>query len=326
IKAESISTSELTVTVFPEACQKENFDVIIPEDPVFQPDTVEVNPLIKRIGSFSADSVYIACIGIPYPIAFLQASGNTVTVNSEVEIDSAFMLADSIVNFVYPFTAVDDSGVIQITDIEDLVLALTLCGSAPPPTTATCPGEDAHVLLFFNALNILTLNNYVYEINYPVNLIVEGTQVTINSDSQYLPAIGGSPFNYKETDLVYPITITQFGQDIQLNNDADVCAFYETLDEPCTNKPAHIQFFFNEGGGVPIDCAYFINYPVNITSNGTPISIPSREDYLNELDASPTAYNDIQLVYPVSISKASNGQQVSFAVDADICQYLDNCQ
>ena len=319
-----ISLSLFFLGILFSACQKENFDIITPEDPKFQPDTVEVNPLIKRIGSFSADSVYIVCIRIPYPVAFLQASGDTITVNSEVEIDSAFMLADSIVNFIYPFTAVDDSGVIQITDIEDFLLALRLCGSAPPATA--CPGEDAHTLLFFNALNILTLNNYVYEINYPVNLIVEGTQVTITSDSQYLPAIGGSPFNYKETDLVYPITITQFGQDIQLNNDADVCAFYETLDEACTNKPAHIQFFFNEGGGAPIDCAYFINYPVNITSNGTPISIPSREDYLNELDASPTAYNDIQLVYPVSVSKASDGQQVSFATDADICQYLDNCQ
>jgi len=319
-----ISLSLLLLGILFSACQKENFDVIIPEDPVFQPDTVEVNPLIKRIGSFSADSVYIACIGIPYPIAFLQASGNTVTVNSEVEIDSAFMLADSIVNFVYPFTAVDDSGVIQITDIEDFLLALTLCGSAPPPTA--CPGEDAHVLLFFNALNILTLNNYVYEINYPVNMIVEGNPVTLNNDDQYLPAVGGSPFDLLETDLVYPITITQFGRDIQLNSDADVCAFYETLDEDCTNKPAHIQFFFNEGSGAPVNCAYFINYPLSITTNGNTILIQSRDDYLNELNASPTAYNDIDLVYPVSATKFANGQQVNVGSATDMCQYLDNCQ
>ncbi|MCI4670490.1 MAG: hypothetical protein MRZ79_20305 [Bacteroidia bacterium] len=317
-----VSLLLLSLAMLFAACQRENIDEIILQEQEYKPDTVKVNPILKRVGIFSSDSINIDCIRIPFPVDFLQASGNTVTVNSEAELDSVGMLADSIINFVYPFDAVDNTGPIQIDSLEDLLVAITTCGSAP----VSCPDQDAHVLLFFNALNILTLNNYVYEINYPVSLIVEGTSVTINSDSQYLPAIGGSPFDYKETELVYPITITQFGRDIVLKSDADVCAFYETLDEPCTNKPAHIQFFFNEGGGVPVNCAYFINYPVSITSNGNTIQIQTRDDYLNQLNASPSAYNNIDLVYPVSITKFSGGQQPSFASGSDICQYLDNCR
>jgi hypothetical protein len=232
------------------------------------------------------------------------------------------MLADSLVDFVYPFTAISNNSVFQIGEIDDLALALIACAS----TTLDCSDLDAHVLLFFNALNILTTNNYVYEINYPVTLLVEGNQVVINSDSQYLPAIGGSPFSYLETELVYPITITQFGRDIILNSDADVCQFNETLSEACVNKPPHIQFFFNEGGGTPLNCAYFISYPVEIVSNNDTLQIQTRDDYLNELNSSPNAYGDIELVYPVGATKFVDGQQLSFGADADICQYLNNCQ
>jgi hypothetical protein len=111
-----------------------------------------------------------------------------------------------------------------------------------------------------------------------------------------------------------------------LNSDDDVCDFYQTLDEACENKPAHIQFFFNEGGGVPVDCAYLINYPVDILINGNTITVETRQDYLNELNASPSAYDDIELVYPVSLVKLNDGTQVTIESEEDICQFLDNCQ
>ncbi len=319
----NISLLLLFLVILFSACQKENFDVIIVEDPEYQTDTIDVNPLIRRIATTSPNSIYLDCVSIPYPVEFLQASGNTITINSEAELDSAGMLADSIVNFVYPLDAIDDNGPLLIEDLEGLILAIQACAVVP---VAACPGQNAHVLLFFNALNILTLNKYVYEINYPVDLIVEGTQVTITNDSEYLPAVGGSPFDLLETELVYPISITQFGRDIVLNSDADVCQFSKTLDEPCENKPAHIQFFFNGGIGTRLSCAYFINYPFTITSNGNTIPITTGEDYLNELNSSPNAYFDIELVYPVTASKSTDGQQISFGTDADICQYLDNCQ
>ncbi|GAB4407804.1 MAG: hypothetical protein OHK0039_10450 [Bacteroidia bacterium] len=166
----------------------------------------------------------------------------------------------------------------------------------------------------------------MYEINYPVTLLVQGNQVVINNDSEYLPAVGGSPSNLLPTDLVYPITITQFGRDIVLNSDTDVCQFYQTLDEPCTNKPAHIQFFFNEGSGTRISCTYFIDYPVSIISDGDTLQIQTRDAYLTELNASPNAYNDIELIYPVGAAKFIDGSQLSFGSDADLCQYLNSCQ
>ncbi|MEO1438480.1 MAG: hypothetical protein AAFV80_23275 [Bacteroidota bacterium] len=300
------------------ACQKENIDEIIPEEPIIVTDTIEVNPLVKQLSASANDALVIDCISIPLPIDFLTASGDVITVYSEADLDS------TIVDFVYPFDVENTNSdtVLQIATVEELVLAITDCSTTLPE----CTDADAHVLLFFNALDILTINIYEYDVNYPVDLIVEGVQVTINSDDEYLPAVGGSPFDLLETELVYPITITQFGEDITLNNDGEVCQFYETLDEPCENKPAHIQFFFNEGGGVPVNCAYFINYPVEITSNGSTLTIAAPSDYLNELNASPTAFDDFELVYPASITNFNSGDQIVFNTDADICLYLDNCE
>ena len=314
--------SALFLSMLFVACDRYNIDEIIPEKATFQIDTVATNPLLKGLQSFGPDSLLLDCIKIPFPIDLLQASGNTITVNSEAELDAASMLPDSLVDFVYPFDAVDENGIVTIQRIEDLAIALTYCGS----TAVDCSEQDPHVLLFFNALNILTMNRYAYEINYPVTLLVQGNQVVINSDSDYLPAVGGSPFDLLETDLVYPITVTQFGRDIVLNSDNDVCQFYQTLDEPCANKPAHIQFFFNEGGGTRISCSYFIDYPVSIVSDGDTLLIQDRDAYLTELDASPNAYSDIELLYPVGATKVIDGQQLSFGSESDICQYLNSCQ
>lgn len=319
--ANKISVLTLFVAILFSACRKNNFDEIITKDPGYKIDTIDVNPLLRDLRVLTPDTLYIDCVRIPFPVELLQASGNTITINSEAELDAAIMLADSIVDFVYPFEAVSNNVVTQIEKVEDLAVALTLCASTP----VDCLDQDAHVLLFFNGLNILTLNRYVYDINYPVTLIVEGNQVVINNDDEYLPAVGGSPFNLLKTELVYPITVTQFGQNIVLNSDADVCQFYKTLDEPCGNKPSHIQFFFNEGPGTPINCTYFINYPLEVNLNGNTIQIQSRNDYLDLLNSSPFAYNGIELVYPVNVSKYIGSQQVIFGSDADICQYLDNC-
>ncbi len=308
------------------ACDRQNVEEIVPESASFQPTTVAFNPVVKNLQSFGPDSLLLDCIKIPFPVDFLQASGNTVTVSSEAELDSVSMLTDSLVNFVYPFDGYVGSNSITFQDIDDFIPALQICGSIVIDSTIDCSYLKPHVLLFFNSLNIFTLNNYPYTINYPVTLVVNGSQVVLTQDSDYLPAIGGSPSNFPPTDLVYPITITQFGRDIVLNNDNDVCEFYQTLEEPCVNKPEHIQFFFNEGPGRPINCTYFINFPVDIVSDGDTLQIATRNDYLSELNSSPNAYDDIELIYPVSATEFTNGSQLTFGSGSDICLYLNNCQ
>lgn len=263
---------------------------------------------------------------IQYPYEVVTEDGELITVQDENQ-EAALILSGEYYTVKYPFSLVDENGeVTTINNEAEFIQFILPCIIDIGDPSDPCEITDAHVLLFFNGLNILTVNKYEYDINFPVTLIVEGNQVVVNNEDEYLPAVGGSPFDVKPAEIVYPVTVTQFGRDIVLNSDDEVCQFYKTLDEPCENKPAHIQFFFNEGGGTPTNCAYYINYPLDIVLNGDTIQVQDREDYLDELNGSPTAFDEILLVYPVSMFRYNDDQQVTFGSDDDICDYLTSCQ
>lgn len=313
-----ISAISFFLVLFSSACEKTNIDTCVVD---YRPDTVDFNPLINKMQNFSADTLYISCIAIPYPIDFKQLSGNVLTVNDSADLNLALLNQDSITDFVYPIQAYRDGNLLTILNINDLVTEVVYCDT----TSVSCADLDPHVLLFFNALNIFTLNKYTYTIQYPVQIQVNGQNIVLNQDSDYLPAIGGNPMQPDSATLVYPITIHQFGQSIVLNSDQDVCNFYASLDEACQNKPAHIQFFFNEGAGTPITCTYFINYPVQATYNGNTVQFQSFSDYASLLDNDPNAYNGISLIFPVTVAKYQNNQNLTFTSDLDICNYLTTC-
>lgn len=300
------------------SCEKNNIDKIIVD---YSPDTVDFNPLLNKMQFFSPDTLYLSCLAIPYPIDFKQLSGSVITVKDSSDLIAALSNPDTITDFIYPITVYIGGSSKTMNSIQDLFTELVLCDT----TTVTCADQEAHVLLFFNALNIFTLNKYPYSINYPVQIQVNGQVATLNQDSDYLPAIGGNPMQPDSANLIYPITIVQFGQSIVLNSDQDVCNFYATLDESCGNKPGHIQFFFNEGPGSAISCTYFINFPVQATYNGSVLTFQSRQDYTTFLTSDPNAYNGLSLVFPVTAERYQNSQTLSFTSDSDICQYLTTC-
>jgi len=307
----------ILTALFFSSCEKENVDQIIVD---YSPDTVDINPLLRQMMTFN-DTIFITCVGIPYPVEFEQMSGNIITVNDSTDLYAASVNPDSIVDFVYPFQAVVNNNTVIINNIQDLVEEIVICNSVIP----SCGDFDAHVLLFYKALNIFSTTKYLFTINYPVQLVVNGQTVTLNQNSDYIPAIGGNPSRPDEAALVYPITVKQFGQTLTFNSDQDVCDFHDTFSENCTNKPEHVQFFFNEGGGTPITCAYFINYPVQVNYNGAQLNIQSFSDYTTLLNNDPNVLSGLSLVYPVSATKFQNGQQLTFSANGDICQYLDNC-
>lgn len=313
----------LSLTVL-SSCDKTSIDFIEPKVSDKNPDTVDVNPYMVALKSFNTDTLYLDCIRIPLPVDVQRASGKTLTINDSKDIVAVNKSNDPAVDFVYPVSALGKTGPIVLNNVEDIIINLQYCSGSNQ--TNDCSNTDAHVLLFFNSLNIMTLNRYEYDIIYPVSLIVEGKKVTINSDDEYLPAVGGSPFDLLEAELEYPVAVKQFGRTIVMNNDVDVCNFYKTLDEPCSNKPAHIQFFYNEGGGTPINCTYFINYPVDIDVSGTTKRINSKSDYVAILNSSSQSYQNIKLIYPLEVTKYKGSQSQIFVSDASLCDYLTNCK
>jgi hypothetical protein len=275
------------------------------------------------------DSVHVApfdCFSFVFPLDVRIVVPDTVaTIDSEDDLIQLY-LSGVEYELIYPFDVVTESGLtVTINAPIDFIDVLIDCSIIVIDTTDnSCEQTDAYVALYYNALNIFTTNNYPYDINYPTTLIVEGTSVTLNSDDDFIPAIGGNPSRFVDAEIVYPVSVTQFGRTITLNNDDEVCDFSKTLTEPCENKPAHIQYFHNTAG-VPIDCAFFVDYPLEIINTaGNTVTIANRDDYLAELDV-PGAYDAIELVYPVTGTEVQGGQTITFANGDDICNYINQC-
>lgn len=280
-------------------------------------------PLARGINGSSAHP--FDCFDFVYPLDVrIIESGTIVTINNENDLVHQSLSGED-AEFIYPLDIEDEFGVVTTINSElDFIQVFIACDIIIIDTTTTnpCNFAEAHILLFFNGLNIFSTNNYKYTFNYPITLIVEGTPVVLNSDADYIPAIG-SPSRPKSAEIQYPVSVRQFGRTIILNNDKDVCDFYNTREEPCSNKPAHIQLFHNTVG-VPLTCGFFVDFPVTLTRNGVQLTFDDRNEYLAELDT-PGAYDDLEIVYPVSVEKVNNGQKVTFNSDSDICDYLDNC-
>ena len=90
---------------------------------------------------------------------------------------------------------------------------------------------DAHVLLFFNAHNIFTVYDCPFDINYPVDVVIDGTPATLNNLDDYF-AQTGAPNSFGDVDLIYPITVTVAadGSTVVLNSDQDVCDFITSCE------------------------------------------------------------------------------------------------
>jgi len=282
----------------------------------------QYQPLFTGANGNSGDP--FDCFSFIYPIDVLIIEPDTITtVNDEDELVLLSMAGDSF-ELIYPVDIQDSTGMVTTLDSDmDLGLAFIDCWGFIDTTSVDPCDVEAHILLFFNGLNILTTNHYTYEMNYPITIEVNGTQVVLNEDDDYLPAIGGSPFSPESAVIVYPVSVTQFGQSIEMNNDQEVCDFVGTLSEPCINKPAHVQLFHNTFG-VPISCSFGVEFPMNLERNGVQITILNSDDYFAELNT-PGAYDELTLEYPVSVLKYDNGLTITFQSDTDVCDYLDNC-
>ena len=106
----------LSIAITFGSCKKENKDEIIVN---YSPETVDVNPIIKRMQSFSADTLHIGYVAIPYPVEFKQ-SVKKLTVNDSTKLNAMYNIADSVVDFVYPFKAIVKSNSTTIRNVEVL--------------------------------------------------------------------------------------------------------------------------------------------------------------------------------------------------------------
>ena len=184
----------------------------------------------------------------------MTANGYVVGIDSNIPSDTAFVQANS--DFIYPITLIYNDGSTEvINNFSEYSNALLYMTRDHYPiefqydiqVTSTLSGEIItvhNISELYNALNYfytIDWSDYVhfqlphtsefincFTINYPVTLVyTDGSTLTVSNDAEYDQNLNlaGNPDEFAY-DFVYPISITQNGTVITLNNLQDFNAVY----------------------------------------------------------------------------------------------------
>ncbi len=155
----------LFVALFFTACQKENIDEIIPEDPAFQPEIVEVNTLVKALRITSDNELALNCVSLNYPLDVALESGDRKTISSKEDYEALIggQSADQVVDFVFPLSlTLADGSTSEVASSKSLGVEFASCIPTSGWESLNATGETLPAFLFENSC--------CFDLVYPVNL------------------------------------------------------------------------------------------------------------------------------------------------------------
>lgn len=183
---------------FLSSCEKENIDVVTLEEPDYEPENLKSNSLLKQVKTDNtAGAVEMNCVTLQYPFKLELKSGNTTIINSKA--DWALVLDESAkdkpVDFVFPLDILNASGN-QVRINSNLELGKDFASCIPQKgwTAAMSANQTVPACLYgglfcFDIVYPISLtdeNGKVSNVNSEVALIDLFTQ-TQNSLSFILP-------------------------------------------------------------------------------------------------------------------------------------------
>ncbi len=251
------------------------------------------------------------CLEIVYPVSLVDGNDQPYTANNETELIDLIVSIDTLY-FALPLTVIDLSGdQVEINDVATFFELAFDCELIDPPVVAGG--------IQFNGF---ACNRLAFPFNVQTG---NGDIIIVDDENEY----AGLVLNGTEIELLFPFSlIDQNDNIIPINNLDDLIDAYnvcgiEIVVEPADicETPAHALLYFNTS---LIDCRYSINFPQQLAAGGQVFTINAFVEYFGVYNA--YNLNEIDLVYPVSITLLSDGSTVTFNNDQDICTFIDNCQ
>jgi len=258
------------------------------------------------------------CFDLVYPVALEDLDGNTYTADDEADLIDLIATVDDLF-FTLPITVTDAEGdelTIESYDgFSNLVESCDGVGVNPPVVV-----DGGIEVVGFGC----------WELQYPFTLqLSDGTTVDINDEDEYITTILNAD---DEFQVIYPFTLKSLLNDdeIDVTSDDDfiaalvACGIDIVIDTTTLcETPGNVLLFINRGGAAQSPCRFNVNYPVDVVAGGTTFTLNDDIDYWDVYNN--FSLNDIEVVYPVTVTVNASGEILEFASDDELCAYIENC-
>lgn len=299
----------LCIGLLMTACEKENFDEIVPTgEPVFQPDSVAVNSLLKVAKSGNtAEGVELACITINFPFELLLDSGVTITINSQAEFEAAIFAEgpNQVVDFVFPLTITDDAGEVLLIE-DNLALGNAFISCIPQEGWEESSASDATIPVFL-------FDDTCFDIIYPVDVEDDaGNTYLVTNEAELID------LSAENEVLFFSLPLTVIDKDSMELTIETVSMFFDlvfTCDG--VSPPVVGENFVITGFG----CNKLLYPATLLTSEGELITVNNEDEYVNLILSGVS----VELQFPFSLLNLITGETMTINDELDLIAALQAC-
>lgn len=293
------------------ACEKDNMDEIVIDEPDYQPEVNETNPLFLAMSTNNPEGLELGCLSILYPFDMALESGSTLTINSESEFMAAIdtTAVDPAVDFTYPLDILYSEGeTAQVNSIEELGLSFVAC----VPVDGWDYGNTAG-----NLIPAFSFTDLCFDLVYPVALEdLDGNAYTAENESALIDLSA----TVEDLYFTLPITILNVdGSEIEIESYDGFFNLVESCDGVGVNPPVVIDGQIEVTG---FGC-WELQYPFTLDlGDGTTVEINTESEYATTI---LNADNEFQVIYPFTLKSLLNDDEIEVANDDDFIAALEAC-
>ena len=298
----------LSLLIAFSSCKKEEIHEM--EDTVdnVDPQVSTTNALVFNVASnnSSSEGLDLGCFSIDLPFDLI-VDGNTVTINSEEDFETAITPTTQYVDFAYPLgITYPDGETDSIADGEQLGEAF-----------ASCIPDGGWSTDGFPAFLICELNS-CYQMVYPVNVVDgDGNVSTANNEDEFIDLIANNPELYFE----FPISLTDVdGNVVTADDDEDLFELFADCDNIYDPGNGGIDTIDIQVGTGLFGC-YELQYPVDVVDEDGNVTTINNED---EFMQAWLNGDFIDFAFPLTLID-EDGNPVVFNNHEELCDAVLEC-
>jgi hypothetical protein len=284
----------------------DNQDIIDTETDPNYPKIEIINGLMSRAiainDSLGSTDFLLGCYQIQFPFSFVTTNNTEILINQESDLNNLFTNSqDTIVDFKYPITLVNDLGEsMVVNNLDEMVAAFASC-----PTDF---GNEGGLFAYH-----INFDNSCYQLTFPITIVKANTsnQIVVNNGTELDQLLAQDAYYFS-----FPLSLSkEDGTNTTVQNEDELL---QTLAGCCDLGGGLIDSFSIEFG---IFACYDAQYPFSIKlNNGNTTEVANEEELMSFVFQGLIE----GFIYPLTLVDENNINHITNN-DQELFSLIDNC-